>query len=461
MKLAAIYIRVSTKKQSKGNANSYEMQEQKCIDWCKDNGYEIFKIYKDVESGGKDDRIEFNKLFSDISKKIFNLVVFNEVSRIARKSSTGMKFFEELEMYNIPFYAITQPFIQNKLMLTIYIGMSTQEREQISLRQKSMFYERAKIGLKPTGKAPLGYYVENKKLYIIDEEAEIVRDIFNYFLKTLSVGATANKFGKTRKNLRYILENKTYIGYIPYGKYQKSLYGIIKESKGEYFKSDHIPIIDNDTWEKVQYILTNNLTVYNSNLTNKHENKLLFTGLLICPKCGTKMFRNPYHYKYKNVDKYIYYYRCSNEKCLHSINATLIEDNIISELKNLSFINSLKKDNKKDNKRIEKLKVFIENYDIKRKKMLDLYRKNVITMEELEDSFKKIEDEVLEAKKELEVLVSTTNQNNISKISNLEKLKFVLENYSEIDVPEIRKMLKFLIKNISFTSDNTFKINLL
>lgn len=451
MKIAVIYIRVSTKKQASGLANSYEMQEQRCIDYCKSKGYEISKIYKDVESGGKDERPEFLKLMNDIPKKIFDIVVFNEVSRIARKSSTGMKFFEELEMYNIPFYAVTQPYIQNKLLLTMYIGMSTQEREQISQREKANFYERAKQGLKATGSAPLGYCVKEKKLYIVEKEAKLVQEIFNYFLECLSVTKTAKKYNKTRKTLRYLLENKTYIGYIPYGKYNKTLYGKVIESKGEYFKSTHEAIIDTETFNKVQHILKNNLTVYQSRQrTDIHKNKLLFNGLLKCPICGKKMYRNPFLSKKNGEKYYIYYYRCYI--CAKLLRADYIENDLIKEVKKLYSINSITKDNNRNKnylKKIDKLKKEIQGYDEERKKIIQLYQKDLITSNELEDSFKSLEITRNKNITELENIKSKLN-NEISdeKLSNLEKLKFILDNYTEEDVDNIRTILKFIIKEI-------------
>lgn len=460
MKVAVIYIRVSTKKQAKGKASSYEMQEQRCINYCKEQGYQISKIYKDVESGGKDDRPEFLRLMNDIPKRIFDIVIFNEVSRIARKSSTGMKFFEELEMYNIPFYAVTQPYIENKLLLTLYIGMSTQEREQISQREKANFYERAKQGLKATGSAPLGYTVKEKKLYIVEEEARLVQEIFDYFLETLSINKTAQKYHKTRKSTRYLLENKTYIGLMPYGKYNKTLYGKIIESKGEYFQSTHEPIIEKELFDKVQHILKNNLTVYSMrNRNDIHKNKLLFNGLLRCPVCGSKMYRNPYISRRKTGNVYLYYYRCYKENCHKLINYELIENKIIEALKNLHKINLIEMDktkNKKELRKIEKLKELLNSYDDERAKIIKLYQKSLITEEELEKSFKNLDKEKIENQKELELLTSKLKSEiSDEKITNLEKLKFVLDNYDEEDVPEIRKMLNYIVKEIKVKAKNS------
>ena len=78
MEKVAIYIRVSKKEQTrdKGSDSSLNLQLKKCLDYCKEKGYEVLKVYQDIESGRIDDRKEFNELFEAISKKIYTKIVF-------------------------------------------------------------------------------------------------------------------------------------------------------------------------------------------------------------------------------------------------------------------------------------------------------------------------------------------------------------------------------------------------
>ena len=139
MEKVAIYIRVSKKEQTrdKGSDSSLNLQLKKCLDYCKEKGYEVLKVYQDIESGRIDDRKEFNELFGAISKKIYTKIVFWEISRIARKISTGMKFFEELELYKITFDSISQPYLKDFMTLSIFLAWGTEDLKQMSLRIKS------------------------------------------------------------------------------------------------------------------------------------------------------------------------------------------------------------------------------------------------------------------------------------------------------------------------------------
>ena len=53
MEKVAIYIRVSKKEQTrdKGSDSSLNLQLKKCLDYCKEKGYEVLKVYQDIESG--------------------------------------------------------------------------------------------------------------------------------------------------------------------------------------------------------------------------------------------------------------------------------------------------------------------------------------------------------------------------------------------------------------------------
>ncbi|MGL4902695.1 MAG: recombinase family protein, partial [Cetobacterium sp.] len=131
MQIVAIYIRVSKKEQAKrGVESSLSLQLKKCTDYCNEKGYKILKVYQDVESGGHDDREGFVELQKQLSKKIFTKIVFWEISRIARITSTGMKFFESLDKYGITFDSISQPFIKDVMTLGIFLSIAAQERIQ-------------------------------------------------------------------------------------------------------------------------------------------------------------------------------------------------------------------------------------------------------------------------------------------------------------------------------------------
>src|SRR4030088_3176475 len=103
--------------------------------------------------------------------------------------------------------------------------------------------------LKITGWAPLGYEVRDRKLVVNEVDAKLVHSIFQRFLKTGSATTLAreliaknvrNKYGKLiDKGILYkMLNNPVYIG--------------VAVHKGVSYPGEHVGIIDQKIWDKVQ-----------------------------------------------------------------------------------------------------------------------------------------------------------------------------------------------------------------
>ena len=76
----AIYCRVSTEEQDA------DKQESACLEYCKRNKLEVFKVYKDIISGTANSRPEFNKLLEEGDKH-----TIEEVGRRLREMMPWMK----------------------------------------------------------------------------------------------------------------------------------------------------------------------------------------------------------------------------------------------------------------------------------------------------------------------------------------------------------------------------------
>ena len=266
MEKVAIYIRVSKKEQTrdKGSDSSLNLQLKKCLDYCKEKGYEVLKVYQDIESGRIDDRKEFNELFGAISKKIYTKIVFWEISRIARKISTGMKFFEELELYKITFDSISQPYLKDFMTLSIFLAWGTEDLKQMSLRIKSNLEEKTKAGYFVHGRPATGYIRGENKMIIPDpEKAPYILSIFETYAKNFNLTETARIFNKTRMDIVDIIDNKIYIGYVPFRKYiqelnQKKRIQVSKKDI-KWYKGLHEPIVPLELFEFCQSIREKNI----------------------------------------------------------------------------------------------------------------------------------------------------------------------------------------------------------
>jgi len=86
----AIYARVST-----GDQN-VENQVEICLEYCKRQGYEVYKVYRDVISGATSSRPEFNMLLADMRSYRFGCIVVTKLDRIGRSLKHLLSLFDEL-----------------------------------------------------------------------------------------------------------------------------------------------------------------------------------------------------------------------------------------------------------------------------------------------------------------------------------------------------------------------------
>ena len=142
-----------------------------------------------------------------------------------------------------------------RLTLNILFCFAQFEREVIGERIRDKFAASRKKGMWMGGWAPLGYDVKDRKLVINESEAELVRSIFERFVKMGSAtklaqalaaeGVVGNRGKPIDKGVLYkLLNNRLYIGEAVH--------------KGESYPGEHEAIIAQALWEKVQAILKQN-----------------------------------------------------------------------------------------------------------------------------------------------------------------------------------------------------------
>lgn len=133
----AIYARVSTTKQDNEN------QLAQLHEFVRKQNWQIGDQYVDCESGGKADRIQFQRMLLDASQRKFDLVLFWALDRFSREGVLQtLTYLNRLESYGVGFRSFTEPFFDScgvfkDAVLAIMATLAKQERVKRAERTKA------------------------------------------------------------------------------------------------------------------------------------------------------------------------------------------------------------------------------------------------------------------------------------------------------------------------------------
>ena len=148
----AIYCRVSTEEQQN------DTQEAICLANCQRSNYEVYKVYKDVISGTKASRPQFNLLLEDMRNKQFDCIMVTKLDRLGRSIQHLLSLFDEFSKRHISFIAVTQNIdtisATGKLQLHIMAAFAEFERNIISERTKEGLKVGSGVGKRGKDKKP-------------------------------------------------------------------------------------------------------------------------------------------------------------------------------------------------------------------------------------------------------------------------------------------------------------------
>lgn len=148
----AIYCRVSTDEQDA------DKQEEICLEYCKRQGYEVYKVYKDIISGWKTSRPSFNQLLTDMRSLSFDAIIVTKLDRLGRSLQHLLSLIDEFNLKGIKFVAITQNIdtmsAGGRLQMQIMGAFAEFERNIISERTKEGMRRAIGVGKRGKDKKP-------------------------------------------------------------------------------------------------------------------------------------------------------------------------------------------------------------------------------------------------------------------------------------------------------------------
>ena len=471
------YIRVSTEMQVEGH--SLEAQREEIKRYANYANMTIVDEYCDKGKSGKsiEGRPEFQRMFNDIcsGKDKIDYVLVYKLSRFGRNAADVLCAVQKLEDYEVNLYCVQDSIDSaqgvGKLLISVLAAVSEIERDNILVQTMAGREQKAREGKWNGGFAPYGYQLVDGKLEIDEEEAEVVRIIFDKFVTTKmganSIANYLNDLGikKTRLQkhelsyfsasfIKKLIDNEVYCGKIAYCKRKtvkkpgtRNEYE--KKKQDEYIVSQgiHEAIIDEETWQRAHEKRLD--TGIRSEKVYNVEHEHILSGILKCPVCGASLYGSR---SKKSNGKNYYSYSCKHRRYIEDkenkenkekkcdfgrsfnqdkVNSAVVE--VIKEMvNNKKFADAIKEkiNSKIDTKSIDdeilQIRQNIDKRNRKIKKLKDMQNNLDIDDKDFEKKYNKFSDDINNEEEIINDLEETVKEKEVYR-KNIEKQKISID----------------------------------
>jgi site-specific DNA recombinase len=488
--MKAIYGRVSSQDQVKGY--SLGNQIDKCLE--KAGTHEVLQYIEEGITGEIIERPQLRRLRDDIERGVVTEVICYDPTRLSRKLLVQLLIKEEFDKRKVKLTFVNTDYADNAegdLQFNITGSFSQYEKAKIKERTVGGKVRKMKEGKVLGAYGLYGYdYDKKNHTYTINEEqAEIVRMVFDYFTDPntpfrgingiakhlTSLGIPTAKGNKVwhRQVVRQMLMKESYTGNHPQRKYdtegdyvrvQSGLSRNQKERPKEEWIYTQIPsIISAEQYEKAQELLRTSKRRFAKDSLHNY----LLSGLLRCSDCGNTMTGR----KGKWWGKEVFHYTdiknnsgAKNKGCYNQVKCEELDELVWKHV--LDILNEPEKalnnnDNDKSKYKAQELSKVSEQLDKIKKS-----RKRLISLAAMSDDtdLMEIKDQLSELKEKEISLQDKYNQlEKELKVNTVdhteEKLKQAIELYfvsKEKEVPfEVKqKIIRTLVKEIYVSKVN-------
>jgi len=350
----AAYVRLSVEDSGKPGADTIEGQKALLTSFIDSKSdMELVSLFCDNGRTGTDfDRPQFEKMMEDVRKGRIDCIVVKDLSRFGRNYKETGNYLERIFPFlGVRFIAVNDNFdtltaerTQEGYIVPLKNLINEVYSKDISKKIDAALSVKQRNGEFIGAWAPYGYRKDpdDKHHLVINEEvAPTVRQMFKWRSEGISVIQIARRLNdagilspsaylyetgevKTEKYkgvlwqtqiIKSLLAHPVYIGHMVQGRKKQSFYEgkrqtYVDKENWIIVRNTHDPIIDEETFEKVQHIANQRKTEYHERLGKfsylEHTENIL-QGLVWCPNCKRPMVR------YKNVShgqKLWYTYIC-------------------------------------------------------------------------------------------------------------------------------------------------------
>ncbi|HEY2580522.1 MAG TPA: recombinase family protein [Mucilaginibacter sp.] len=312
MKVADLYIRVSTDEQA-DKGYSQRSQQEVLLKYCEINKIQVRKTIFEDHSAKTFNRPEWTKLLGLLrqQRNKTDLVLFTKWDRFSRNAPDAYQMIAALKKLGVEPQAIEQPLDmevpENKMMLAIYLTAPEIENDRRAL---NVFYgmRRARKEGRYMATAPIGYKnrtMEGGRKTIVPQEP--AASVLQWAFKELSTGqntvieiyrqAKSKGLPCSKNNFWHALRNPVYMG--------KILIPKLKNEESYTVDGLHEPIITPSVFYGVQDVLEGRKRKTKTKIVT--QDLLALKGFITCPQCGKVLTGSAS----KGRTAHYHYYHCN------------------------------------------------------------------------------------------------------------------------------------------------------
>ena len=403
MKTAVIYARYSSDNQTE---QSIEGQLRVCEQYAKNNDILILKTYIDrAMTGMNDNRPDFQQMIKDSANKEWQNIIVYKLDRFSRNKYETAKYKKILKDNDVKLLSAMEniPDTPEGIILeSLLEGMAEYYSAELSQKVKRGMNETRLKGNFTGGNLIYGYKVENHKILINEEQAKVVRYIYEQYalgvyVKDIIADLTTKHIlnhGRpfARNTIYNILKNEKYSG--------------IYRFNNQTFENMYPQIVSTEIYEKVRQKTNQNKYGKRSvEVVYLLRNKLKcgYCGEPISAECGTTSQGKKRRY-YKCLGKKRHTTNCNKQTLRKEILENFVIDILLKELNKPQTIEKIITNILKVQEDMESGNSFLSS----------LYKEKVETQNTLDNIMKAVEQGVVN---------NTTNKRMIELESKLEDIE--------------------------------------
>ena len=332
-KTAVIYARYSSDSQSE---QSIEGQLRVCNEYAKNNNILVLKTYIDrAMTGTNDNRPDFQRMLKDSARKEWNYVICYKLDRFSRNKYETAIHKKELKDNGVKVISATE-YIPDTPEAIIFESMLEGYAEyysaELSQKIRRGNNESRRKGNLTGGRIPYGYKNVNKKAIIIEEQAEVVRYIYEQY----AMGVFVKDIIKTLTAKGILYHGKPFVNNTVYKILKNERYSGIYRHNGEIYDNIYPEIVPAETYEKVRAKICKNKYGKASVAVD-----YLLKDKVVCGYCGQSIIGE--NGTATNGERK-YYYKCRGRKAkVNDCKKATVRKDVLEKIVIDTIIEELKK----------------------------------------------------------------------------------------------------------------------